>query len=195
MPSIATRNRPWAQALLSLGLLALGLGSSLASAHPKGFHKKLTITLTAAKLSALIVMDVDAGDRCLMLREAVDSNRDGLLSGAEVTVLKKRLVKLATGALKLSLSSAPLPLSVTQSKLSLREDRRANDSPLSVAVLVELALPHSVGEGASLEIEDTSPDRSPLVLEVFQAGAQEPPFQKEVESGRTTRIRLGDLHD
>ena len=141
------------------------------------------------------MLDVDYGARCLLLREAVDSNGDGLLSGDELAVLKERLVKLATRPLRLSLSTAALPFTVKESKLSLREDRRANDSPLSAAVLVEISHPHPVSEGLNLEIEDTSPDMSPIVLEVFQAGAHEPPFQQEVESGRTTKVRLGALKE
>ena len=71
-------------AVLLVGLTALG--------HPMGFHKKLTFTLTKSKVSALIVLDVDSGERCLLLREAMDSNRDGVLSGDEVAQLKDRLV-------------------------------------------------------------------------------------------------------
>ena len=158
--------------------------------HPSGFHKKLTFTLTKTRVSALIVIDVDAGERCLLLREAVDSNRDGLLSGEELTQLKDRLVKMATRPLKLSISGAPIPLNVKETKLSLREDRRANDSALSVAVLVEIDHPHAVSVGMDFEVEDISPDQSTIVLQVFQEGAKEPPFQAEVKSGVKTKIRF-----
>lgn len=167
---------------LLLALPALG--------HPQGFHKKLTFTLTQARVSGLLVMDVDAGERCLLLREAADSNRDGVLSGDELTQLKDRLVKLMIRPLKLWVSSAPLPVVVKESKLSLREDRRANDSPLSVAVLVEMEHRDALRPGMRLEVEDVSPDASTIVLQVFQEGATEPPFEQEVQSGTKTKIRL-----
>ena len=181
MASTATRSSP-----LLLGVLL----ASTAWGHPQGFHKRLTFTLTKTKVSALIVMDVDAGERCLLLREAVDSNRDGVLSGAEVEQLKDRLVKMVTRPLKLSISGAPIPLTVKDTKLSLREDRRANDSPLSVAVLVEIEHPHAVSEGMEFEVEDISPDQSTIVLQVFQEGDKQPPFQQEVKSGVKTKIRI-----
>ena len=181
MASTATLSRP-----LLLGvLLALP-----ALAHPQGFHKKLTFTLTKTKVSALIVMDVDAGERCLLLREPADSNRDGMLSGEEVAQLKDRLVKMATRPLKLSISGAPIPLTVKETKLSLREDRRANDSALSVAVLVEIELSQAMGVGMSFEVEDVSPDQSTIVVQVFQEGDKDPPFQEEVKSGVKTKIRI-----
>jgi hypothetical protein len=158
--------------------------------HPMGFHKKLTFTLTKTKVSALIVLDVDSGERCLLLREAMDSNRDGVLSGDELTQLKDRLVKMATRPLKLSISSAPIPLTIKETKLSLREDRRANDSALSVAILVEIDHPHEVSPGMHFEVEDISPDQSTIVLQVYQEGDKEPPFQGEVQSGVKTRIRI-----
>ncbi len=180
MGSTAIRNR----ALLLLGLLV----ASTAFGHPSGFHKKLTVTLTKTKVSALIVMDVDSGDRCLLLREAVDSNRDGLITGAEVTRLKEQLVKLATRPLKLSISTAPLALVIKETKVSLRDDPRANDAALSVAVLVEIEHAHPVSTGMEFEIEDTSPDQSTIVLQVFQDGVK--PFQEEVKSGVKTKVRF-----
>jgi hypothetical protein len=166
------------------------LGVLLATAalgHPNGFHKKLTITLTKTTVSALVVMDVDSGERCLLLREAVDSNRDGLLAGEELTQLKDRLVKLATRPLKFSISGAPIPLTIKETKLSLRDDRRANDSALSVAVLIEIEHPHPVSEGMHFEVEDVAPDQSTIVLQVFQDKSK--PFEAEVKSGVKTRVR------
>ncbi len=176
-------------AIRSSALLGL-LVALPALGHPSGFHKKLTFTLTKTKVSALIVMDVDSGERCLLLREAVDSNRDGLLSGDELAQLKDRLVKMVTRPLKLSISGAPIPVNVKETRLSLREDRRANDSALSVAVLVEIDHPHAVSVGMEFEVEDISPDQSTIVLQVFQEGAKEPPFQAEVKSGVKTKVRF-----
>ncbi len=185
MRSTATRN----------SALLLALVAGVAWGHPKGFHKKLTITVTPTRVSVLVVMDVDSGERCLLLREAVDSNRDGVLKGEEVTRLKERLVKLATQPLKLGLSGAPLPVQVKESKVSLRDDPRANDSPLSVALLLEIDHPHAVAEGMELEVTDTAPDTSSIVLQVFQAGSLAPPFEQEVPSGQKTKIRMGVLKE
>lgn len=171
---------------LLLGLLV----AAPAFGHPNGFHKKLTVTLTKSKVSALIVMDVDSGERCLLLREAVDSNRDGLLAGEELTQLKDRLVKLVTRPLKLSISGAPLVVTVKETKLSLRDDRRANDAALSVAVLIEIEHQHPVSVGMDFEVEDVAPDQSTIVLQVFQEGAKSPPFQAEVKSGVKTKVRF-----
>lgn len=159
-----------------------------ALAHPQGFHKKLTFTLTKTKVSALIVMDIDSGERCLLLREPMDGNRDGVLTGEEVTRLKERLVKLATRPLKLSISSAPLPLVIKDAKLSLRDDKRAGDGALSVAVLVEIDHPHPPSAGMDFEVEDLSPDQSTIVLQVFQEASA--PFQAEVQSGVKTKVRI-----
>jgi hypothetical protein len=40
-----------------------------------------------------------------------------------------------------------------------------------------------------------APDQSHVVLQVFQAGVQAPPFQQEVPSGTPARVRLGRLSD
>lgn len=179
MGSTATLSRAWVLAVL----LALP-----AQAHPQGFHKKLTFTLTKTRLSALIVMDIDSGERCLLLREPMDGDRDGQLAGEEVARLKERLVKLATRPLKLSISSAPIPLVIKDAKLSLRDDRRAGDGALSVAILVEIDHPQPVSPGMELEVEDLSPDQSSIVLQVFQETSA--PFQAEVRSGVKTKVRI-----
>lgn len=169
-------------------LLVVLCGAALASAHPKGFHKKVTVTVTPGRISALVVMDVDSGDRCLLLREPADSNRDGVITGEEVTQLKARLVKLATHQLKLGLSGAPLTLEVKETKASLRDDPRVNDSPLSVAVLMELELSRPLHDGVNFEFTDTSPDTSTIALQVFQPWAA--PSELTVQSGVATRVRL-----
>ncbi len=179
-----------ARAARGAGLLLLF--SSLAFAHPTGFHKKLTVTLTKKTLSVLVMMDADSGERCLLLREAVDSNRDGFLAGDEVTKLKERLTRMAVSPLKFAISGAPLPVVVKESKISLREDKRANDSPLSVVVLIEIPLRPAPNEGSSLEITDTAPDQSAIALQVFQAKST---AELELPSGVTTPVRIGVLSD
>lgn len=173
-------------------MLLLALISTCAAAHPKGFHKKLTVTLTKTKLSALVVMDADSGERCLLLREAVDSNRDGFVLGDEVAKLKERLTKMAVNPLKFGLSGAELPIVVKESKLSLRQDKRANDGPLSVAVLIEIPLSPAPNEGASLEVTDIAPDQSAIALQVFQAKST---AELELPSGVKTPVRIGQLGD
>lgn len=171
-------------------LVAVLLAATVAGAHPKGFHKKVIITVTQTRVSALVVMDVDSGDRCLLLREAVDSDRNKELAGEELTKLRDRVTKMATSALKLGLSGAPLVLQLKDSKLSLRDDKRANDSPLSVAILMELEHPSAISDSMTLEFTDTSPDQSTIVLQVFQEGMAGAPFEAEVKSGVKTKVPL-----
>jgi hypothetical protein len=136
-------------------------------------------------------MDVDSGQRCAVLRQSVDADGDGLVKGDEVTALKDRLAQMALRNLKLSLSGAALSLTPKETKLSLHEDPRVGEQGLSIAVLVDVALSKGVSEGMTFEVTDTSPDLSPVVVLVFQAG--EPPFQVDLESGKTAKVRLGRL--
>lgn len=179
--------------------LAVLLFAATALAHPQGFHKKLTFTLTKTTLTGLVVMDVDAGARCTVLRQAADADSDGLVKGAEVTALKERLAAMALRTLKLGVSGAAIAVTVKESKLSLREDPRVGESGLSLALLVEVRHLHAVSEGMALEVTDTSPDLSPVVVQVFQAAAKgaapEAPFQLELEAGKTASVRLGRLAD
>ena len=175
--------------------LAVGLLATAAWGHPKGFHKKITVTLAPERISALVVMDLDSGKAALNLREPADGDRNGLLEGDEVKTLEERMGKLATALLKVSLSGAPLVFAVKGTRLSLRDDRRASDGPLSVAVLLELEhRPDQVFEGMKLEVSDTSPDASHLVLEVFEpagvdGGARVHQF--DLKSGKKAVVQLG----
>ena len=168
-----------------------------ALAHPQGFHKKLVFTLTRLTTQGLVMMDIDGGERCELIRSGADSNHDGVLSTGEITALKQRLVAMATKSLKVSFSGAPLLLEVTESKLNLHEDPRVNPSAISVAVLFDLSHSQAANPGMAFEVEDTAPDLSPVNLQVFQAPATDAgltaPFEADVESGHKTSIRLGAL--
>lgn len=183
MPSTVTRS----------SALALALLAGAAGAHPQGFHKKLTFTVSRSKVALLLVMDVDGGGHCLRLREALDGDRDGRLSRPEVAQLRERLVALAWRRLEVRLSGARLPLVVGESKVSLHGDERANDASLSLALLAEVDLSSPPGEGFQLEVLDVAPDQSTIALEVFQAGAKESPAQVELRSGVRAAVRLGRL--
>ncbi len=175
----------------------VALISSTALAHPQGFHKKLVFTLTRFTVQGLVLMDVDGGERCELIRSGADANHDGVLSPSETTALKQRLVAMATKSLKVSFSGAPLPLEVSEAKLNLHEDPRVNRSAISVAVLFDLRHPLPANPGMAFEVEDAAPDLSPVNLQVFQAPATDAglasPFEADVESGRKTSIRLGEL--
>jgi hypothetical protein len=177
--------------------LAAAFLAATSLAHPQGFHKKLTFTLTKTAITALVVMDVDSGARCAVLRQAADGDSDGLLAGAEVTALKERLAEMALRTLALGVSGAPVAVTVKESKLSLRGDPRVSESGLSLALLVEVRHPHAVSEGMAFEVTDTSPDLSPVMVQVFQAAAKgaapEAPVQIELEAGKTASVRLGRL--
>lgn len=183
MLSTAIRNRWGLWCGVCLGLW------QLAHAHPKGFHKRVTLTVSAQLLTALVVMDVDSGRQCLMLREAADSNRDGAVRGEEVTALKGRLAKLATQHLRVSLSGAEVSLNPKEAKLSLRDDLRTGDGPLSVAVLLEAPL-HRIHEGTTVELTDKAPDGSAVAVQIFQ-DTEEKPFEHELASGRSVQVRIG----
>ena len=177
--------------------MSLCLLATVAQAHPQGFHKRLVFTLTKTGGEGLVVMDVDSGDRCALIRAGADANKDGRLSPEETGALKQKLVAMATRALKLSFSSAPIAAVVKESKLSLREDLGVSTSGLSVAVLLDLSHPQEVTPGMRFEVEDTSPDLSTIRLQVFQASdgqePAEPAFDAALESGKVARVRLGSL--
>lgn len=170
---------------------ALAVGST-AAAHPKGFHERLTVTVARRSLTALLVLDVDGGERCSLLRAGADEDHDGALSEPERVALRARLVAMAQRGLTLAVSGYPLEPALKSSKLSLREDLRASDTGLSVAALLEVTFPKDVTAGMSLEVGATSPDGSAVVVEVFQAGG-DAPSRLELEPGRKARIRLGAL--
>lgn len=168
--------------------LVAALVSGAAVAHPQGFHVKMTFTVTPKVVTGLLVMDIDAGDRCLLLRTAADSNRNGVLEPVEVKQLDRTLSGILTKNLKLGVSGAKLAVEVKETRLSTREDVRANDSGLSVAVLVEVTHAHPVPAGVRFEVENVSPDLSAMRVEVLQAG--EPVHVADVESGQVHSVRL-----
>lgn len=188
--------------LPALGSRALALATALVApaavwAHAAGFHERLTFTVSRSRVEGLLVMDVDAGERCSLLRAQADLDGDGLLSKDELAGLAKRLTAMATRTLAIGVSTAVMPLAVKDTRLSLREDPRVSDTGLSLALLLELPAPWPITPGATLEVTDTSPDLSPVVLEVFQAPAAgakaEPPFRGELEAGKQVKVRLGVL--
>ena len=182
--------------LLLLPPLAVLLGATAAQAHPQGFHKKVVLNVSRYRIDGLITMDVDGGERCRLIRDGADANRDGVLSGDEVKALKDKLLRLATLALKLSLSGFPVPPQVKDVKLDLRKDRAVSESGVSIAVLLEDPHPAAVHVGTELVVEDASPDQSPVHVEVNQAlpdGGVEPPAATELEPGVKWKVRLGPL--
>jgi hypothetical protein len=169
-----------------LGLAALMLVARSVEAHPQGFHLRTVITLTATKTQVLLTMDVDSGTRCLLIREAADEDRDGVLRGDEVKRIEKKLVSLLTKNLKLDLGGAPLPTDVKESKVSLRGDLRANDTGFSVVVLIEVSHPHPVPVGSLFHFENVSPDLSAISVELFQPHGE--PLRQELESGKPLTV-------
>lgn len=177
--------------------LAVALLAAVAWAHAAGFHTRLTFTVSRSLVQGLLVMDVDAGERCSLLRAQADLDHDGLLSRDERALLAKKLTGMATRNLSIGVSSAVVPLAVKDTRLSIREDPRVSDTGLSLALLLELPTPYPITPGSTLEVTDTSPDLSPVLLEVFQTPAEgakaEPPFRGEVEAGKQVKVRLGIL--
>jgi hypothetical protein len=174
------------------------LAAATARAHPEGFHVRAVFTLTKTAVTGLVVMDVDGGERCELMRAGADSNRDGLLSDDEKRGLERRLVSMVLRPLKVGLSSYVVPLKVQEVKLNLRQDVSVSRSAVSVALLLEANHPYDVSPGMHFEFETVTPDGSPVRLEVLQAAdpadrQPEPDFRQEVDSGRRARVRLGLL--
>lgn len=177
------------------GALLAGLVLPLgAAAHPEGFHQRLTFTLTKTTLTGLLVLDVDSGERCELLRAGADANHDGTLSRPERAALERKLAGFITRPLKLAISSFPLPLTIKESKLNLHGSPEVSRDGLSVALLLEVKHPYAVTPGMHLEVSAASPDQAPVRVEVFQdAQPAEPPFRQELEVGSSARVRLGAL--
>lgn len=178
--------------------VAAAFVSSVAFAHPEGFHERLTFTVTRTTLTGLLVLDVDSGERCELLRAGADANHDGVLSASERSTLEKKLTSFILKPLKLSISSFPIPLTATETKLSLRGDQTVSRAGVSLALLLDVKHPYAVSPGMHLEVTASSPDLSTVRIEVLQAtakGADEPVFVQEVDSGKPVRVRLGVLVD
>ena len=185
----------WSRALA----LAAGLCCLAASAHPRGFHKKILFTAQRTSLEALVVMDVDGAERTRGLRAAADKDGNGKLSPAELQDLKQKVVAMATHALKLSMSGAPVPVVVQESKLSVHGDFGISDAGFSLAALLVMKHPQPVTPGLKLVIEDQAPDLSEVAVEVYQvtladAGAAEP-TRADLKPGEKLEVRLGALAD
>lgn len=171
---------------------------TLVLAHPQGFHKRLSFELWSTAITALVVMDIDSGERCELLRAGADANRDGVLNKAEIEALKTKVTTLATRALKLSISAYPLAIELTETKLSLRGDNRVAPSGVSIAVLLQLRHPYAVTPGMSLTIEDAAPDGSHIEVDVAQhpadaGGHPEPETHQTMAPGQRVTVRLGAL--
>lgn len=182
------------------GLLLAGLLLPLAAAaHPEGFHQRLTFTLTKTTLTGLLVLDVDSGERCELLRAGADANHDGVLNRPERGALERTLAGFITRTLRLAISSFPIPLTVRDTKLNLHGDQRVGRGGLSVAILLEVKHPYEVSPGMHFEVSAASPDQSPVLVEVLQAtvpGAPaEPDVRQELAEGVPLRVRLGVLGD
>ena len=160
-------------------------------------ESSFSVTFASLTITGLVVMDVDGGERCELLRAGADTNKDGELDGPETAALKKKLVTLATRALKLSLSGYPVPIVVKDAKVTRKEDPRVSKSGVSVAVLLEIQHPYAVTPGMTLTLEDTAPDFSTVEVEVYQHAApdagQEPAVQQTLPSGEALKVRLGAL--
>lgn len=183
--------------MLRRALLAGLTIAGLAWAHPEGFHARYVFTVERTRLTGLLVLDVDSGERCELLRAGADVNHDGLLAREERLALEKKVASLVTRPLKVSLSGYPIPLTIKETKLNLRDDQRVSRTAISVALLLEVQHPYELSPGMHFELETVTPDASPLRLEVYQATQPqtpaEPDFKDEVESGKKVRVRLGAL--
>jgi hypothetical protein len=175
----------------------VALVSALAQGHAIGAHKRVVITVSRYALEGLITLDLDGSEQTELMRLGSDLDKNGVLEGAELGSLKERLVQIAARPLKLKLSGFPVPVEIKETKLSLRGDRSAGRSGLSVAVLFESRHPHAVTRGMALQLTDAAPDLSEVAVEVFQRteadAGEEAPVHKGLSSGDTLEVPLGTL--
>lgn len=170
----------WAALLLLLSASAFG--------HPKGFHKKVLVTVEGGRLGALVVLDVDDSERAELLRATADTDHDGVLSKDETARLRAKLVELATSKLRISVSGHRLVTPVKDVRLSLRQQKRVGEAGMSVAVMLETLLPGKVVPGMTLAVEDASPDGSPVQVELGQTDAGV--VSRELVAGEKAELRL-----
>lgn len=182
---------------LGVTIASVALWVSPALAHPEGFHAKYAFTLTKTTLVGLLVLDVDGGERCELIRAGADADHDGVLSRPERRAVEAKLTSFITRTLKLGLSSYPLPLTIKEAKLNLHDDASVSKRGLSVALLLEVKHPYEISPGMHFELEAATPDQSHLRVEVVQAIApgepSVPDFAEDVPSGKKVRVRLGAL--
>lgn len=171
---------------------ALVFGAPVAHAHPQGFHQHVRVVVHPERVEVLVVLDVDSGKRSQLLRAGADVNADGRLDAAELERLRARMVTLATSKLKLTLSGFRPPLRPVENKLNLRDQRTVGTEGLSVAVLLEAALPETVREGMTLEVEAASPDRSHVRVEGEQVieGGKSASATRDLKPGERFSLRL-----
>ncbi|GEM_PF-3569334 len=170
----------------------IALVAALVLAHPQGFHKRVTLELWSTRITGLVVMDIDSGERCELLRAGADANHDGVLDKAETLALKKKVTTLATLALKLWISGYPVPLAIEDAKLTLKGDSRVGPTGVSIALLLQMPHPYAVTPGMSLWLEDTAPDSSHVEVEVFQHGLPDAgaPLQLQQSIGPAERVTV-----
>ena len=176
------------------GLLIVLLVSTTALAHPKGFHKIDQAVIHPRKVEVLVRMDLDSGAKAQFLRRNADTDHDGRIDAAEAQALKAQLIDLVRRPLYVTLSGYVLQLEPKDAKLGLREDRRANETGVSIAVLFESTLPQPVFSGMELVIEDQSPDASHVRVEAEQDvgvdGDSGPYAQADLQPGERLSLRL-----
>ena len=165
-------------------------------AHPAGFHERVALSVSRQAVDGLLVMDIDAGVTAKNIRAGADFDHDGVISDVERTALQKKLVAMAVSGLKLSISGFALAVKVADVKMSMREDRGATETGLSVALMLEAFVKTPISEGMKLEVLAESPDKSHVIVEVSAAGGDGGVLaleKKDLAAGEKLSVRLGVL--
>ena len=180
-----------------LAALILSAMPAVSTAHPAGFHERLALSVSRQAVDGLLVMDIDAGVTAKNIRAGADFDHDGVISPAERKALEKKLVGLATQGLKLGISGYPLTPKVTGVKMSMRDDPGANETGLSLALMLEAVVKTPIGEGMKLEVQAESPDKSHVIVEVSAVSGKDAGVEalerKELGAGEKMTVRLGAL--
>ena len=183
-----TRSGPAARGFRAVILLAFGLTALVAAGHPKGFHKRVVLTVEGSRIGGVVVMDVDDSERAELLRATADADHDGVLSAKETKFLRDKLVSLATQKLKVSISAHPITLPVKDVRLSLRQEKRVGEAGMSVAVMLESELPGKLVSNMVLSVSDSAPDGSPVQVDLSQVDGGV--ARGELEPGGELELRL-----
>jgi len=147
-------------------------------------------------VALLVALDLDGGEQARLLRAGADLDRDGRITGPEVSGLKARLVRVAREHLQITLAGSALQAPEGEVRFSLRQDPSVSATGISVAVLAEVPVPGQVRPGMELVIRDRAPDGSDVDVEVDQAGATAQESVRQaftVAEGRDARVRAGRL--
>ncbi len=128
-----------------------------ADAHQFGYHTTVDLVVRRDGMTALVTLDVPRGRESLAQRMQADRNGDHELDADERQALKANLIRLAVRQLEIRVGGTPTSGQVKEGKVSVMQSTAVDDTPVSVAVILEFP----AGEG-DVEVRDEAPDAQPV---------------------------------